>query len=403
MSKPDLAAWLGRLESLHPVEIELGLERIAEVARRLECDRPDCPVVTVAGTNGKGSTVAVLEALALDAGMRVGSYTSPHLLRFNERVRIDGQGVDDAALIAAFEAIEAARRDISLTYFEFATLAGLWLFSRADLQLMVLEVGLGGRLDGVNIVDADVAVITSISLDHQDWLGSSIEEIAREKAGILRANQSVVLAQPTPPQVLLDSCKQLSCETWRYDKDYAQAFPNAPLRRENIAAAWRVAEILGFAPPRAQASALLESVQLAGRLQCLSLHGRQFVLDVAHNEAAVENLASFLKIQRQGRCRALFTALSDKDIHAMIRSCNGRFERWYICGLPGVDRARSVEDIAAVLREEGEQVGGMCENPRVALRLALKEQEEGDTLAVFGSFHTVAEVLQELEQMRSSA
>ena len=402
MSTPDLATWLRRLESLHPVEIELGLERVATVARRLQCDRPRCPVVTVAGTNGKGSTVAVLEALAREAGRRVGCYTSPHMLAFNERIRIDGQNVSDDELIAAFEAVDGAREEVSLTYFEFATLAALWLFARADLDLMVLEVGLGGRLDAVNIVDPDIAVITSISLDHQDWLGTTKEAIAREKAGILRPRIPVVIADPEPPAVLHELLAENDCQACLHDESFAQAFPETSLRRENVAAAWRVAELLDFSLPLDGAQALLEKVQLAGRLQCLGVRDRWVVLDVAHNEAAVLNLADFLKNRSHGRRLALFAALSDKDIHAMIRSCQGCFDGWYICELPGVSRAGPARDTETVLRGEGERVCGVCDDPREAVNLALDDLDPGETLAVFGSFYTVAEVLSELEQMRSS-
>jgi dihydrofolate synthase/folylpolyglutamate synthase len=403
MSKPDLAAWLRRLESLHPVAIELGLERISRVARRLQCDRPDCPVVTVAGTNGKGSTVAVLEALALEAGRRVGCYTSPHMLSFNERICIDGHCVGDDELIAAFEAVEGAREEVSLTYFEFTTLAALWLFSRTNLDLMVLEVGLGGRLDAVNIVDPDIAVLTSISLDHQDWLGTTIEEIAREKAGILRPRVPVVIADPNPPAVLYDLLAEHDCQSIFYDEAFAQAFPQTSLRRENVAAAWRVAELLKFDLPADRAPALLEKVRLMGRLQCLSVHDRRAVLDVAHNEAAVLNLADFLRKRCPGRRLAVFAALSDKDIHAMIRSCRGCFDGWYVCGLPGVSRAAPAQDTATVLRGEDERISGVCDNPQEAVKLALNDLDPGETLAVFGSFYTVAGVLSELEQMRSKA
>lgn len=403
MSEPDLAAWLRRLESLHPVEIELGLERISRVARRLQCDKHSCSVVTVAGTNGKGSTVAVLEALALAAGRRVGCYTSPHMLSFNERIRIDGQCVGDDELLTAFEAVEGAREEVSLTYFEFTTLAALWLFARANLELMVLEVGLGGRLDAVNIVDPDVAVITSISLDHQDWLGTTTEAIAREKAGILRPGIPVVIADPDPPAVLHELLAAHDCQVFLHDEALAQVFPEIPLRRENVAAAWRVAELLEFATPAECAPALLDKVCLAGRLQCLSARDRRVVLDVAHNQAAVQNLAEFLKKHSHGRRLAVFAALSDKDIHAMIRSCRGCFDAWYVCGLPGVSRAGPVQDTVTVLRGEGERINGVCENPQEAVKLALNDLDPGETLAVFGSFYTVAEVLSELEQMRSKA
>jgi len=203
MKLPDLESWLRWQESLHPREIELGLERIRPVYRRLPSLPPAAPVVTVAGTNGKGSCVAVIEAVAVAAGMRVATYTSPHLFRYNERIRVDGQAVDDATLVRAFEAVDEARRGVPLTYFEFGTLAALWIFAAAAPELIVLEVGLGGRLDAVNIIDADVAVLTSVGLDHQAWLGFDRESIGAEKAGIFRTGRPVVLGDPDPPNSVL--------------------------------------------------------------------------------------------------------------------------------------------------------------------------------------------------------
>jgi dihydrofolate synthase/folylpolyglutamate synthase len=393
MPADSLAAWLQRLESLHPKEIELGLERVSEVAARLGCLSMGCPVVTVAGTNGKGSTVAALQAFALAAEVHVGCFTSPHLLRYNERICIDGEMVSDATIIAAFEAIECARGEISLTYFEFGTLAALHIFAAAKLDLVVLEVGLGGRLDAVNIVDPQLAIITSISLDHQSWLGESRELIALEKAGILRPGIPVMVADPEPASSLLKHIEQLACQPRFVDPVLLSAIGPGPLREENIAAAWQAAENLGFAPSLARLPELVAQLSLAGRRQQFQVNGVTVLLDVAHNEAAVDSLATGLGA-RGNKCRiALFGALSDKDIHAMIRSCCGRFDGWYVTDLPGVDRAMPATELATVLRSQGEQVRNECSSPAAALERALGEMTTGSTLVAFGSFHTVAGLL----------
>ena len=260
----DLAAWLERLETFHPADIELGLDRVSAVAASLDCLGLPGTVVTVAGTNGKGSTVAALESLALLAGKRVASYTSPHLLSYNERVRIDSVAVTDATLVDAFERVEAARAGVPLTYFEFGTLAALLIFKQAAVELVILEVGLGGRLDAVNIIDPDLAIITSISRDHQSWLGEDREAIGREKAGILRPGIPVVIADPDPPQSVLESLRALHCASHFHDPGLAARFPDCPLRRENLCAAWRAADILNFAPALAVAAEAFEAIDLAG-------------------------------------------------------------------------------------------------------------------------------------------
>jgi len=404
MPQLDLAAWLCRLEQLHPTEIELGLERVSLVAARLDCLEFDCPVVTVAGTNGKGTTVAVLEAIAVTAGVSVGSHTSPHLFAFNERVRLDGKPVSDALLIDAFSEIDSARGDTSLTYFEFATLAGLLIFKRAKPDLVILEVGLGGRLDAVNIVDPRVAVITSISLDHQGWLGDTRELIALEKAGILRPGVAAVIADEQPPQSLQQRLRELQCDVYWNDQGYNARFPESNLRSENIAAAWRVAALLGLSCPEPeQAGAVLAAVTLPGRLQSVHWNGSEILLDVAHNVASVENLVSHLGRRPRGRVFALFAVLSDKDIHAMIRACYGCFDGWHVTTLPNTARARPAAELADFLRANNESVCGVSDTPEQAWQLLMRELGAGDTLVVFGSFFTVAAVLPLIEAQRSPA
>jgi dihydrofolate synthase/folylpolyglutamate synthase len=403
MSTSSLAGWLQRLESLHPTEIELGLGRVAEVGARLGCLDMGCPVITVAGTNGKGSTVATLQVFAKTAGRRVGAFTSPHLLYYNERICIDGTAVSDECITAAFESIEAARGEISLTYFEFGTLAALTIFAAARLDLVILEVGLGGRLDAVNIVDPSVAIITSISLDHQSWLGNSRERIALEKAGILRPGIPVMVADQHPAASLLTRIDELGCGARFVEPELLALIPPGPLRGENIAAAWQAAAALDFAPPLEQLPALVAQLSLPGRLQSLLVDGVSVVLDVAHNEAAVGNLASSLRKRHGKPVCAVFGALSDKDIHAMIRCCSGLFDGWYVANLPANDRALPAAELAAILRGRGEQVRYECNSPEQAFQKALDDLEKGSTLVVFGSFYTVAAVMEHIERVGDSS
>ena len=290
-AEPDLAAWLARLESLHPSAIELGLERVAAVAQRMALLPVAARVVTVAGTNGKGSTIAVLDAILRSGGVRTGCYTSPHLQRYNERVRIDGTEATDRQLVDAFQAVEWARDGTSLTYFEFGTLAALKLFQDAGVDCLLLEVGLGGRLDAVNIVDADLAVITSIALDHQDWLGDTREQIALEKAGILRPGCTAVCADPDPPASLLRQFAQLGCELHLLGREFEPLPDSGGLRGDNVAAALTSAALLGIDVEALDLQRLLQQLGLEGRVQRARVGGVTVWLDVAHNPAAAANLA----------------------------------------------------------------------------------------------------------------
>ena len=402
MSVPGtLPEWLARLEQLHPQEIELGLDRVAAVAGRMALLPVESTVVTVAGTNGKGSTVAVLDALLLHAGKRTGRYSSPHLLRYNERVCIDGSPVSDEALVAAFERVDAARHDTSLTYFEFGTLAALDLFSRAGLDYLLLEVGLGGRLDAVNIVDPAIAVVTSIALDHESWLGNTREAIALEKAGVLRTGIPFLCADLDPPVSLVDRASELGCLSQYVGQDFPVFPQSGPLQGENVATARRAAELLGVSVSDDVLLAVLSSIEVPGRQQWLDVGGIGVCLDVAHNTAAVECLALALRQRHPaGRRAAVFSALSDKPIHAMIRSCQDLVDGWFVADLPGVARAASASDLATALREQGVTMVSENKNPRQAYRRAMSLLQPGDELLIFGSFHTVAALLPTVERER---
>lgn len=411
----SLADWLAHLESLHPKTIALGLERVAEVRRRLGL-QPEFPIIIVGGTNGKGSVCAMLESMLHAAGYRVGCYTSPHLLRYNERVRVARQPVGDVELCASFQRIEEARGDISLTYFEFGTLAAMQSFIDRKVDVAILEIGLGGRLDAVNVFDADCAVVTSIDIDHTDYLGDTREQIAAEKAGIFRAGKIAICADPAPPSVLrelAESSGAVFCavnEAFRYVAHQAQwdfygmsgdrlALPFPALRGayqlNNASAALAALDALRERLPvgmEAIRRGLVE-VQLAGRFQVLP-GWPQLILDVAHNPHAARALASNLAALPPARTFAVFAMLQDKDIAGVAQALDAQIDVWFVAGLSGL-RGASASLIASILENcgvKGEMV--ICGSLADALAQACKAAGENDRIAAFGSFHTVAEVMQ---------
>ncbi|KZX60153.1 hypothetical protein A3709_12695 [Halioglobus sp. HI00S01] len=424
MNKSALEDWLQHLESLHPTAMELGLERVRSVAQTLELLAPGCRVITVAGTNGKGSTVAVLESLLTVTGHRPGCFTSPHFLRFNERIRVAGEEVDDADIVAAFSAIEQARGETSLTYFEFATLAALWVFRAREVDVVVLEVGLGGRLDSSNVIDASVAVITSIDLDHQEWLGDTREDIGREKAGIMRAGRPVVIADPDPPGSLRQCAAEVGAGpvlqagrdfSWeRQDGRWSGTITGAdgeavsiaaadgPLLAANICGALQAATCLGVAWAPDQLTTVLENVVVTGRRQQLVMAGRHYLLDVAHNPAAIHKMLEIVDASAcNGKVIALFSAMKDKPVADMVALCDKRFDAWFVADQPNNPRAAAGEDIAAALREAGQSMISVSKNLRQAFRRAQTLMAEGDLLVVFGSFFTVAAVVPLLDKDRA--
>jgi dihydrofolate synthase/folylpolyglutamate synthase len=414
---------LQRLETIHPTEVELGLGRIAKVAQALQLLPVPQPVVTVAGTNGKGSTVAVLEALLNASGYRTGAFTSPHLLRFNERIRIAGDVASDAEIVDAFVAIDAARGDVSLTYFEFAALAALLVFRSREVDIVVLEVGLGGRLDAVNIVDPAVAVITSIDLDHQAWLGESRGEIACEKAGILRHAVPAVIADPNPPPELLHCITKVGARPALFlGKEFTLASADgqwqavvqgmdgqprrlAPQRSgamlpENICAAIQAGLLLGITLSDETIACALEHAAPLGRRQTTQIMGREYVLDVAHNPAAVCKLIEYLRATPcAGKTIGLFSVMADKDVQSIVDGAVGHFDAWFLADQPGNKRAARAADIAALLRAAGESMISVSKNLRQAFSRAQGIAMEGDRVVVFGSFTTVAAVLPALDRL----
>lgn len=420
----DLPQWLAYQQRQHPDAIALGLDRVRELAQRLGLSRPAGHVITVAGTNGKGSTVAFIEAIARAAGLRVGAYTSPHLLRYNERVRIDGVDADEAALVAAFERIEAARQQaggaIALTYFEYGTLAALLLFEQAQLDLAILEVGLGGRLDAVNIVAADVAVITTVDLDHQELLGDDREAIGLEKAGVMRAGKPVVLGETDPPASVLRHAYRIGAVAIRAGCDYLIDTLNgdeaamrwrwrepgwqidlpdpalaAPVQRANAAAAIAALRALDIGIGDEAIVAGVRSARIGARLQSFAHQGVDIVLDVAHNPQAARELAAWLAAHpARGATLAVFSALGDKDLVGVVAPLREHIQHWWVAGLHDTPRGLAAAALAGRLQnvladahvECGDDVGQ-------ALSCACAQARPGDRVLVFGSFFTAAAAL----------
>jgi dihydrofolate synthase/folylpolyglutamate synthase len=414
-----LQDWLDFCERLHPVTIDMGLERVREVADRLAL-RFACPVITVAGTNGKGSTCAMLEAILLQAGYRTGVYTSPHLVHFEERCRLSGQSASAEALAEAFAAVDAARGEVSLTYFEFSTLAILWLMSRTDLDAVILEVGLGGRLDAVNIVDADCAVITSIDLDHMAILGSDRETIGREKAGIMRAGRPVVVSDPVPPQSVVEHAEAIGADLWRFGRDFnfsgdkqqwswagrgrrysGMAYPALRGANQLVNASGVLAALDALRariPVTAQAVRNgLAMVELPGRFQIVP--GEPvLVLDVAHNPHSVAALAENLDAMGfYPTSHAVFGAMADKDLQPMLQRVGPLVDRWYFTDLP-LPRAASAADLQKVWQAQNTRkdvASSVHADPHAALQAAVAAADPADRIIVFGSFYTVGGVLKD--------
>jgi dihydrofolate synthase/folylpolyglutamate synthase len=416
----SLAQWLAYQQATHNLSIDLSLERVREVAVRLGLLEKRAPVAIVAGTNGKGSTATLLASVLHSCGHSVGLFTSPHLVRYNERVQVNGLQVGDVALLAAFERIEAARAAITLTFFEYNTLAALELFRQAAVDVMVLEVGLGGRLDAANIIDADVAVVCSIGLDHRDWLGATLEEIGAEKAGVFRRGQKVVLGSAAMPGSVWRAARELDCQVWCAQRDFSwhvhgdgaagqpwdyrsatctlEALPAPALagavQYRNASSALTAVQLLGLAGKcdRAASAHGLQRAQLPGRFQIVPGEV-EWILDVAHNEPAAQILAAALAARHcQGRSIAVVGMLADKDAAAVVRALDPLIDHWLLAGID--DEARGLDSRALQTRlpplrgptELSASVVAACARAR-ALSLP------GDRVIVFGSFHVVGPAL----------
>jgi dihydrofolate synthase / folylpolyglutamate synthase len=421
MTPKTLDEWLAYCAAMHPSEIDLSLERVVEVRARLGISF-SAPVVTVAGTNGKGSTCAMLESIAVQAGYRVGLYAKPHLVHFEERCRIGGRMVDAQALLPHFEAVEAARGEITLSIFEFTTLAIARLLAQAELDLVILEVGLGGRFDAVNAFDTDCAIITSIDIDHVEYLGPDRESIGREKAGILRAGKPAIVSDPAPPRSVVEAAQRVGADLWLSGRDFhvtgdrqqwnwvgrerrfnGLAYPalrgaNQLLNAAGVLAAFEA--LREHLPISAQAvRSGLALVELPGRFQVIA--GQPvIVLDVAHNPHAVAALAHNLdQMGFHPRTHAVFGAMRDKDIPTILERMTPLVDHWHFTDLP-VQRAASADELAAAhaqvkAKPPGPVTVGRHAGPGAALRAALEAADPADRIVVFGSFYTVGGVLKE--------
>jgi len=419
VARPDLTAtlpeWLAYIERVHPKSIEMGLTRVAAVRDALKLDA-SFTVITVGGTNGKGSACAMLEAIFDEADYRVGCYTSPHLTRYNERVRVARAEASDADLVRALAAVDAARGEIALTYFEFSTLAAMWLFANMTVDVAVLEVGLGGRLDAVNVFDADCALVMSVALDHMDYLGDTREAIGAEKSGIFRSGRPAICADRDPPRSLLDYAaatgakllvigrdfdSEADARQWRYwgPRGERHGLPHPGLRGDyqifNAAAALAALDELRERIPVTANDIRtgLLTAENPGRFQVLP--GRPTViLDVAHNPAAATALARNLaRMPRGGRTFAVFAMLEDKDVRGVIDAVKQRIDEWLVSS---IDEPRGAN--AVFLRDELARSGisdhvSTCETIADAYRSACDRAGQDDRIVVFGSFHTVAAVL----------
>ena len=415
----SLQEWLKYLETLHPVGIDMGLERVSQVAQRMGLlANPIAPhVITVAGTNGKGSTLAMIDSVARTHGWRVGTYTSPHLLRYNERVKIDGQEVDDQLLVEGFEQVERARlegSEISLTYFEAGTLCGLWCLANAKLDLAVLEVGLGGRLDAVNIIDADVAIVTTIAQDHANFLGTDLAQIGREKAGIFRADRPAVLGSQTLPSSVAAYAQTLSSPIyslgqqfdhqrmaseraqWRWQGQGSSGqpvaiveLPDPGLPIDNAATALQALLLVEVELTQPNVQLGLARVQLAGRLQWVG----PWCLDVGHNPHAAEYLARHLPSPPEGgRQWGLIGMLNDKDIDGVIRALSTRISDWVCVSLPG-ERGCPASELSQRIIAQGGRVHFCADSPQAGVDWFANVLTPNDRVLATGSFFTVAALL----------
>lgn len=435
-----LQQWLEWLEQAHRKPIDLGLDRVSKVAQRLSLIPAGAPVITVGGTNGKGSTVAFLEAMAIAAGYRTGAYTSPHLLHFNERIRIQAQPVGDAAIIAAFEAIDEARAEISLSYFEFATLAALWVFRRENVDLILLEVGLGGRLDAVNILDANVSVVVSVDLDHQEWLGPDRESIGFEKAGIYRPDRPALCGDRQPPKRLQGHAQAIGSQWLCLGQDFdwrsaaanvaanAAVNPQAdtPDDAQSGTAAWDYLGCGGLTLPNLPPPALLGgyqkdnaslaitallkaglprpvtaeqvakgliSARVPGRMQALSGGPCPILLDVGHNPHAARALADYVQSHSpQGQCFAVFGVMADKDLAGIVTPLLPCMDQWFV-SQSDLPRALDAQNLAEQLKQLGARPVHTAASLVQAMDQACAVAGPKDLIIAFGSFHTVADIL----------
>ncbi|MEN8259941.1 MAG: bifunctional tetrahydrofolate synthase/dihydrofolate synthase [Pseudomonadota bacterium] len=411
-----LQDWLTWQESLHPKEIDLGLERVKRVYEAIKLRGAKPLTITVGGTNGKGSCIAFLESILREEGYRVGAYTSPHLVRYNERIRVNGEPVGDEAICAAFERIERVRNGTSLSFFEFGTLAALDLFDRAGLDVQLLEVGLGGRFDAVNIIDADACIVTSICIDHSDWLGETREAIGQEKAGIFREAMPAIIGDPDPPKSLLRCAESGNVPTFCIGRDFffekmpggwawhsgavsLADLPNPALQGDhqfmNASAVVKVLFAVSDRLPVSEASMRkgLQNVTLSGRFQYIP-GDVPVLLDVAHNPEAARKLAAYLHQSFSGKCiHAVFAIMRDKDMDGVVNAMKDVVNQWYLSPLAIERSAKEPALLAAFARCAVDRVSSGFEGFADAFGAAGQHAKENDLIVIFGSFFLVSEYL----------
>lgn len=417
MTRSGLADWLARLEKFSPEEIVLGLERVRKVLDRLDIALPR-HVFHVAGTNGKGSSVALAQALLMSAGQRVGAYTSPHILRYNERINVDGQPAEDADIVAAFERVEAVRGDVPLTYFEYGTIAAMLVFEQAGIDTAVLEIGMGGRLDAVNAIEPDAGLITSIGLDHCEWLGNTLEDIGREKAGIMRPDKPIVYASNEVPASVIEHANAISADLRLAGRDYRWSstqdgwewqgrattlrdlvFPalRAPIQLQNAAGVLALLEAAGFADilDRDRVNTTLKSVSIPGRMQTVTTD-REWLLDVAHNPAAAQALARGLSaVPARGRTVAIVGMLGDKDVEGLVSALGSAVDKW-IAVRANSPRAIPVDELARRVANCANRGCLEAASMADALEQARRVTAGDDRILVTGSFFVVGPALEAL-------
>lgn len=420
--RSSLTDWLDWLLQLHAQEIELGLERVQQVAKQLDVLTPAPFVITVAGTNGKGSSVAMLVSILREAGYKVGSYTSPHILRFNERIQLNAEPASESPIVAAFDAIEKARQGIKLTYFEFATLAALYIFKQSDVDVVVLEVGLGGRLDAVNIVDAQACLLTAIDVDHIEWLGSDREKIGFEKAGVMRPNGLAICSDPNPPNSVIGHAEQLQVDLKLLERDYEYLSGNGhwlfklgdqslSLPEPNLAGEFQLQNAAGVLAllktqsfldiPQSAYENGLRKVQHPGRLQTILLDHQAWLFDVAHNPQSVDALAKHLQSQPdKTEYLVVFSALSDKDIQAMVSQIKPFACQWLLVDLQ-VERSAPLARLQEVLRLAGVASDRQQTFSSMDEAVIYARQSTEKRVLVYGSFVTVSQAMTELAEWMS--
>lgn len=412
----SLAGWLRRLEALNQAHVDLGLARVQSVLGRLPVKVPRQRVFTVAGTNGKGSTAGILDLCLRSAGYRVGRYTSPHLRRFNERIQIAGREIADDDLVAALAAVEVAAGDIGLTYFEFGTLAALAAFSRAGCDAWVLEVGLGGRLDAVNAIDPDLSLITTIGLDHQEYLGDTIEAIAAEKAGILRSGRPALFGDAPVPQAIVDQAARLGAPLACFGREFGyrfaathwefwsgttartglpliQGWTGAQYRNASLALTGLAAADIGLLPPAGALAAILPVALPSGRFQGHHRPPHDWILDVAHNPQAAAVLAAQLATLPAADTTVVVGLLADKSVSGFVAGLQSQAHRWIATGLEG-PRGQGAADLAAGLEAAGAVAVTAAGSPAEAFTRAVQETPAGGRIVVCGSFRIVGPALE---------